>query len=255
MPPPLHCLDTGDGPGVILLHAFPMTHAMWEPQARRLRRRRRVVAPDIYGFGLTPLPADDWHFPGLAGDVLELADALGLETFTLVGLSMGGYAAFEMLEAAPDRVDALVLADTRARADTDAERRTRMELAAEVERSGAAVLEERLLPRLLGRRPGPDNVHRARRAIRQAAPAAVARALRAMAGRRDCTPRLAGIRAPTLVLGGAEDAITPPPETRAWAARIPAGRFVEIPGAGHLANMENPGAFNEALDAFLAETG
>ena len=255
MPPPLHCLDTGSGPGVLLLHAFPMTHAMWDPQVRRLQGSRRIVAPDVYGFGRTPLPADGWDFPRLAAGLLELADSLGLDTFTVVGLSMGGYAAFEMLELAPGRVDALVLADTRARADTGAERRARMELAAEVEASGGAVLEERMLPRLLGRRPRPDSVEDVKGAIRRVAPAAVVGALRALAGRGDSTPRLAGVRAPTLVLGGAEDAITPPAETRAWASRIPAGRFVEIPGAGHLSNMENPAAFNEALAAFLARTG
>lgn len=248
---PVHFLDAGSGRPIFLLHAFPMDHTMWDGQVRRLQRRYRVIAPNAFGFGRTPLPVEPWSFESLAHGLLALADSLRLRTFVVAGLSMGGYTAFEMLREAGERIDALVLANTRARDDTDEERQARAALTSAVERGGVAILKEQVVARLLKNDPAPGLVDSVHRAIERATPLAIQRALAALAQRADSTGLLDGIRQPVLALAGTEDAITSVAETREWAGRIDGCRIVEIPGAGHLSNIENASAFNDALEAFL----
>jgi pimeloyl-ACP methyl ester carboxylesterase len=224
---------------------------MWAEQAEGLKTRFRLVMPDAFGFGETSPPDAPWDMAALAGGCLEAADQLDLESFAVVGLSMGGYAAFEMLRQAPGRISRLVLANTRARGDTPEEQKARTELAGVVEESGTGILIERMMGRLLGKNPSSGTVERVESMIRQARPKAIVHGLAALAGRTDATALLAGIPCPTLVIAGAEDSITPSAESRAMAGAIPGCRFIEIPAAGHLSNLENAGAFSDELERFL----
>ena len=169
----------------------------------------------------------------------------------LVGLSMGGYVAFAMLRRHRARIAGLVLADTRPQADSDEARAAREANARLVESQGIAALVEKLLPGLLS----PNAPEAVREEVRRIAaanrPAGVAAALRAMAARPDSTDLLPTIGVPTLVVAGAEDSLTPPDVARAMAAAIPGAGYVEIAGAGHLSNLEQPEAFTAALRAFL----
>src|SRR5277367_3333132 len=106
--------DIGSGPAVVLVHGHPLDHTMWEPQANFLAPNYRVVVPELRGYGTTPLPAgkkvtllDDF-----AEDILALVDHLRIERFAIVGLSLGGQIALETYRQAPDRIRAIVLADT-----------------------------------------------------------------------------------------------------------------------------------------------
>jgi 3-oxoadipate enol-lactonase len=246
----------GDGPTVLLLHAFPLGLAMWDEQAQALAASHRVVRFDARGFGGSP-PGDGLlTMERIADDAVALLDHLGLSRAVVVGLSMGGYAALALVRRHPDRLAGLVLADTKAGADTDEARRHRAALAEKVLKEGSAAAAEATLPKLLGatsHRDRPAVVDRVRSLILGNAPRGIADALHGLAARADSAPTLREVRVPTLVVCGDEDALTPMAEAEALQRGIAGSRLAAIPKAGHLANLENPAAFNEALQGFLAE--
>ena len=237
---------------LVLLHAFPLSAAMWEPQ-RDAFGTRPVLIPNFPGFGGRPPSASDLESFGRT--VLDDMDAAGIQEAVFLGLSMGGYVSFRILGEAPERVAGLVLADTRSGADDQAARAKRTEQAARVRREGVGWLMEALIPALLGpttlrERRGVEAA--VRRMFEGAEPEGVARALEAMRDRPDSTPLLRETFVPTLVLVGEEDTLTPLEDGRSMASAIPDARLHIIPGAGHLSNLEAPGAFNAALETFLA---
>lgn len=236
---------------VVFLHAFPLNAAMWAGQVAALPGRA-ALTPHFPGFGgRAPTEAD---LDGFARAVLADMDQAGMARAVVVGLSMGGYVAFRLHALAPERVAGLVLADTRAGADDEAGRQKRTDQAARVRSEGTGWMGDAMVPALLGattRRDRPQVVEEVRGLIAQAHPEGVARALEAMRARPDSTPALAGIRVPALVIVGEEDTLTPPAESRVIADGIPGARLVVLPGAGHLANLEAPEGFNQAVRAFL----
>jgi 3-oxoadipate enol-lactonase len=248
--------EAGQGTPVVLLHAFPVNRGMWRAQQEALARRYRVITPDFRGHGESSLPEEDSTMERLAVDVRGLLDFLGLERVVLGGLSMGGYASFAFYRRYPERVAALVLADTRASADTEEGLRGREELAALAEKEGAAGVAEQMLPKLLGastRANRPHVVSAVREMILTTSPAGIVRALRGMAARPASFDLLPKIQCPTLVVVGAEDTLTPPADSEALAKAIPGARLEVIPAAGHLSNLEQPAAFTRALADFLTQ--
>lgn len=251
----LACEVTGTGPAVLLLHAFPLGLVMWDEQADALRASHQVVRFDGRGFGGSP-PGDSLlTMERIADDGVGVLDRLGIASAVVVGLSMGGYAALALVRRHPDRIRALVLADTRAGADSPEAKATRAAQAEKVRREGAAAIADAVLPKLLGatsHKERPDLVARVRRIIESNAPRGIADALAGLAARADSTPTLREIRVPTLVVVGEEDTITPPPEAEALQHGIAGSRLAVIPRAGHLANMENAAEFNHHVGSFLA---
>jgi 3-oxoadipate enol-lactonase len=167
---------------------------------------------------------------------------------------MGGYAALALAEGAPERLRGLVLADTRAGADAEEARRSRLDMARRVLAEGTDFLAGALTPKLLGRttrEKRPDVVARVERMIRAAPPAGVAAAQRGMAERPDRARVLPHLDVPVLILVGEEDELTPPEESRAMEREIRGGEMIIIPEAGHLASLERPEAFTDALGSFL----
>jgi pimeloyl-ACP methyl ester carboxylesterase len=187
----------------------------------------------------------------LSDDVLAVLEASGVVRASVVGLSMGGYLAFELHRRRPDLFRSLVLCDTRAGADTPQAAAGRETFAAHALERGLGWVADEMLPKLLRPSPDPAVVATVRRLIAQGTAAGVAAAQRGMATRPDSTPSLRAIRCPTLVVVGAQDTLTVPAESRALAAAIRGSRLVEIPDAGHLSNLENAGAFRAALLGFL----
>lgn len=167
---------------------------------------------------------------------------------------MGGYAAFAFARRHPGRLSGLILANTRAVADTAEARQGRRDMAVVAREQGAAEIATRMLPKLLGEttcRERPAVVARVR-AIAEGVPGeTIARLLDALANRADSTGLLSRINVPALVIAGEQDPIAPPLEASHWAARIPNARFVAITGAGHLPSLETPQAFNAAVREFL----
>jgi 3-oxoadipate enol-lactonase len=245
----------GEGPAVLLLHAFPLGLCQWDAQVEALAATRRVVRFDARGFGDTAPGDGALTMERIADDGAGLLDHLGIEKAVVGGCSMGGYAAFAFVRRHPQRLAGLVLQDTRAGADTVEAKANRSTLAAKVLAEGALAAAEAFLPKLLGEttyRERPDIVTGLRERILATSPQAIANALHGLAARADSRETLPTIAVPTLVLVGSEDVLTPASEAATMAAAIPRARLDVIPGAGHLANLEDPVAVNAALRAFLA---
>jgi pimeloyl-ACP methyl ester carboxylesterase len=247
----VHFVEKGSGEPVLLLHAFPLSSEMWTDQLAALGRQFRAIAVDLPGFGRSPPPVGEVSVASYAEAVLSLVDELRLDKIALVGLSLGGYVAFELFSAAPERLSALALCDTRAEPDSLEEASKREENAKAVESSGIEVLVERMLPNLLSLTASEATRRRVEQIVRAASVESAAGALRAMSKRRDARPLLPRIALPTLVLGGADDLPSPPKRMRAMASAIPGARFVTLARAGHLSNLEQPQAFNAAISGFL----
>ena len=250
MPGKLHFLDRGNGPAVLLIHAFPLDHTMWEPQIEPLTRHYRVIAPDIRGFGGS-LPPYPWTIEEMCGDLNALLDSLAVTECAVAGVSLGGYIALPFQAQYPDRVSRLALANTRARADNETEKAARNDMIAAIQQHGASILPDRMLPRLLKSNPRTEVVRMVRGMIGQVDPAAAMYAVMAMRDRPDSSTTLRRIHCPVLVVTGQEDAIIRPEESRVMAGSIAGARFVEIPDSGHLSSLENPQEFNRSLLDFL----
>jgi 3-oxoadipate enol-lactonase len=189
-----------------------------------------------------------------AADARSLLDKLGYDLVALVGLSMGGSVAFACLRAFPERISALVLADTRATPDDDAGRQAREATARLAEERGPVALFDRDAERLFGawtRREHPEVVDRGHALAAENPAAGVAAAARGMALRADSSDLLPLIECPTLVVVGEQDVITPVADARAMFERIPRARLDVLTDAGHLSNMDQPAQFNASLVDFL----
>jgi len=245
---------SGKGPALLLLHAFPLGLAMWDAQAAGLAERCRVIRFDARGFGGSPSGAGPLTMERIADDAAALLDHLGIDKAVVAGLSMGGYAAFAMTRRHAERLSGLILANTRSGPDSEEAKKGRAELAARVRREGPRVAAEAMLPRLVGettKRERPEVAERLGEIILGNAAEGIAQALEGMALRADSTKGLGAIKTPTLVIAGEEDVVTPMAEAEAMARGISGSRLVVIPRAGHLSNIENPQAFNEAVMSFL----
>jgi pimeloyl-ACP methyl ester carboxylesterase len=253
----LAAADSGAGRPLVLLHAFPLSHAIWEEQIAALCARQRVVAPDLRGFGQSGVTPGCVTVDQFADDLAAMLDALGIaEPVVLAGLSMGGYVALRFFEMHRARLAGLVLCDTRAAADTPQAAAARRESATRIEQEGLAALAEAMLPKMLSpatiARRG-EVVERVRRMILAGNARGLAAAARGLAQRPDFTALLPRIDLPVLVIVGGDDAISTPQEMGAMAAAIPAARCVRIPAAGHLAPLEQPAEVSAAIAEFLAE--
>jgi pimeloyl-ACP methyl ester carboxylesterase/acyl-CoA thioesterase FadM len=244
----------GAGPALVFVHGFPLDRSMWRHQMAGFTRWQRI-APDLRGFGYSSghgelAPTLAQH----ADDLAVMLDALGVQRAVFCGLSMGGYVLFELWRRHAARVRALVFADTKAEADTPEGRQGREDMIALAEREGTVAVAERMLPRMFAAASAaaqPELATAVRDMAGRASVAGVVAALLAMRDRADSRELLAGLGVPTLVLGGAEDALTPPSVMQALAGGVPGARFVEIPAAGHLSPLEQPLAVNGVLSGFL----
>ena len=248
--------DDGPGPVVVLLHGFPLDRTMWEHQVEAVGALYRVITPDLRGHGETPSPEGIYPIDDMADDVIELLDALRItEPVVLGGLSMGGYVALSIAVRHPKRLRGLMLLDTKAEADTPEAAAQREVLARTIEEAGStAAVAEAMLPKMLApttKARHPELARHLDRQFRHASPMGLAGALRGMAVRPDRTPDLHRIATPTLVLAGADDAITPPAGMKTLAEALPSAHFVEVPDAGHLSPLENAEATNAAILAFF----
>jgi pimeloyl-ACP methyl ester carboxylesterase len=237
---------------LVLLHPFPLDARAFDAVAPRLGAGRWMRSPEFPGFGGAPpeeRPGIDAFADAVAARVAR--DAPGGRA-VLCGMSMGGYVALAAAARHPETVLGLVLAGTRAEADSAEARAGRAASAARVRREGTGPFLEGFLPRLVGSGPEAGAALRVARAIAGEQPAeAVARALEALGARSDRVADLTGIAAPALVISGGADAAAPPEVMAALAAGLPDARTVTLAGAGHLAALERPDAFAEAVLPFL----
>jgi len=245
---------SGNGSPLVLLHGFPFNRTLWREQVEAFRGRYRCICVDLRGHGETTATGDIATMEEMAADVAALLDELQIERVSLGGLSMGGYVALAFYRSFPERVRALILADTRPQADTDEARRSREETATRVLREGMTIIADTMLPKLLApstHAERPDIVARVREMILNTNSLGAAAALRGMAARRDQTELLHKIQCPTLIMVGSLDAITPPDDAEALHREIRGSHLEVIEGAGHVSNLERPTQFSRALANFL----
>jgi len=227
---------------VVLLHAFPLSSEMWQPQVEALGNGCRIITPDLRGFG---------DHAGASGSLAEMADDVaGLirEPVVLGGLSMGGYVALAFARKYPAKLRGLILADTKAEADDAAGKANRDKMIAFAESHTSREVIDSVMPKMA---TTPAAVEQVRALASKQSPAAIANAVRAMRDRPDASDVLPTIRVPTLVIVGSDDQLTPLPIAQNLAGRIAGAKLEVMPGAGHISNLENPAAFNNVLRAFL----
>ena len=248
--------DRGAGPALVLLHPFPFSRTVWAGLADALAVHRRVIAVDARGFGESPL-SGPFAIADIADDLAALLDRLAIGRATVLGMSMGGYAALAFATRHRERLSALVLADTRAAADSPETRAARAGALAAIADVGAPAYLAASLPRLLSPNAPPALVtHLRARAETRAA--SLRAGLEALRDRPDRSAELGAIACPTLVVCGEDDQVTPAAEMKQIAAAISGARFVPIANAGHLSHIEAPGPFLHAVTSFvgtLGETG
>jgi pimeloyl-ACP methyl ester carboxylesterase len=247
-------------PTVVLLHAFPLDKRLWDDVVDAVAESGwDVVVPDLRGFGESAFgedgPDDEPLLSWMARDVLGILDRIGVNSAVVVGLSLGGYVAMELVRQDASRVAGLALIDTKASADTDEARANRLRVAEQVLEAGSTVaLARAMLPALLGattHAERPEVAARVRGWIEEADPAGVAWAQRAMAARPESFADLAALTVPALVLWGDEDTLAPRAEQELMLDALRDARAVEIPGSGHLSAVEDPAAVVAALVSFL----
>ncbi len=243
--------QVGVGQPVVLLHAFPFDGRFWEGIARRLQDRARIITPDLRGFGGSDLGPGGWTIADLADDVAALLDSLGHDRAVVGGLSMGGYVAMAFADRHPTRLAGLILADTKAAPDSNEARAARAEAIDLVKSAGVPAYVDKQLPKLLAASAG-DDLRAQVPVLAQQTPDAVIAGLQALRDRPDRRADLFRVACPALVVVGGADDITPPADARSMSASLPRGYLIELPGAGHLSNLEMPDTFAAAVEAFIA---
>jgi pimeloyl-ACP methyl ester carboxylesterase len=231
---------------IVWVHGFPLSSQMFE--AQRAIPGATHLTPDLPGFGSTP-PEDDLSVDDYARFVVDLLPA---DQAVFAGFSMGGYICLAVARLFPERVNGLVLIDTKETADTEEVRKGRFDSIAKVEQQGIDPIVDSMFPKMLTASAPQALKDRVRGMMMTSSPQGVIAALRAMAGRADSSSLLPSIPVPTLVIVGDQDSITPVADARRMAGAIPNARLVTIADAAHLAPVEQPAAVNAAVAQFLA---
>ncbi len=246
----------GTGKPVLLVHGFPLNRQMWRVQIDALAQSHKVIAPDLRGFGESDPPSGDVSMATYADDLAALLDHLAIDQpVTIAGFSMGGYVAFEFWRRHKNRVGNMMLIDTRADPDPSEKAAGRKEAAQRVLKEGPNFLYDGMMPNLVSDRTfngQPDLVKSLRAIMATSSPAGVVAALHAMANRPDSQSLLAEISVPTVVIVGAEDAISPPSVMEQIAKSLQTAEFCVIENAGHMTTMENPDAVTTAMKKHLS---
>ncbi|MGY2289741.1 alpha/beta fold hydrolase [Pseudomonas sp. SDO528_S397] len=258
---PLHYLDQGTGPAVLLGSSYLWGHDMWAPQVQALSQQYRVIVPELWGHGESgQLPQGTASLDDLARQTLALLDHLQIEQVNLVGLSVGGMWGARLALQAPQRINSLVLMDTYLGAEPEATRQYYFSLFKMIEDAGA--IPEPLLDVVapIFFRPGIDRqsaLYQDFRAALKALPkerllSSIVPLGRLIFSRSDVLDQLPRLNSDTtLVMCGEQDKPRPPAEAREMVELIGCD-LVLIPNAGHISSRENPEFVNEALLTFLA---
>ena len=246
-----------DHPVLMLLHAFPLHGEMWAAQVEAFWKKWRVVVPDCRGFGQSEPGSGQYAIDFFVDDLFTVMDnrKLGVEQPVVAGgCSMGGYVLLRAMEREPQRFRGLILVDTRSTADTDEGKLKRVDAIRTIRQKGPGAYAAGFADSALGaktKQQRPKVVEAVKTMAAAGSATAMVGAQLAMAARTDTTAALEKFAVPTLVIVGEEDALTPPDASKAMVERLPNATLEIIPGAGHLSPMEDPEAFNAALEGFL----
>ena len=247
--------DRGNGLPIVFLHAFPLSRSMWATQEEALSRQFRIITIDLRGHGESDAPLWRYTLGQSADDVSALLDHLAIQQALFVGLSMGGYILFAFYRRYADRVKGLVLADTRAQADTEEGKEGRFQMAQTAYKKGPSAIADVMIPKLLSPETihtKPDLVRQVRTMIEGNQISGIAGDLMGMAERPDSVPLLKQIACPAQIIVGELDQATPPSDAKSMADQIRSAQLAIIPHAAHLSNLEQPERFNQIVADFAS---
>lgn len=251
----IHYSEAGQGTPMVFLHGFPLDQRVWSHQVSGLSDRFRVITPDLRGFGQSTSVAP-FTMESLADDVHALLHGIDALPCILGGLSMGGYVALEFIRKYPKDVHGLMLIDTRAEGDSPEGKQGREKMIELVREKGSGAVATAMMPKMLA--PHSDQMRpslaRDLRGIMDACPPlTIEHALMAMRDRRDSRANLPSIAAPTLIIVGEVDAITPPMAAQAMQSAITGSQLSVIHSSGHMSPMEQPELVNRAIREFASK--
>lgn len=254
----LHYYDEGQGEPMLLIHGFPLSSELFQPQRAALLGRYRVITPDLRGMGQSDsTPAQtDYSIDAYADDLAALLDHLGIGQAIVAGMSMGGYVLFSLLRRHPNRVRGIILIDTKAGADTEEGKAGRFNMIEQARNEGTGAIANAMLPKMLTeqtRNEQPELVQFMRDMMAATPVDGIVGALYALANRIDSTPMLPTINVPALVLVGSDDPLTPPAVAQEMHSQIPKSQLVVIEGAAHAASIERPVEVNAAIERWLEQ--
>lgn len=240
---------------ILFLHGFPFNASIWEPQIEYWQNKRTVLTPDLRGHGNGPRGAGPWMIQDFVDDLHELLIHAKIDEIVLCGLSMGGYVALEFINSYPNMVQALILSGSRADADSNKVKEQRYITLERLRKGGIDRFAHDFSELVLSNTQSEENQilrQRIEEIILTNNSEDLQLVIGALASRKNSTPNLKKIRCPTLVMVGAEDKVTNVKVNQSMAKKIPKGRFIKVPNAGHLLNLEQPEKFNAHVDAFLS---
>jgi pimeloyl-ACP methyl ester carboxylesterase len=238
--------DNGDGRPIVWIHGFPHASAIFQPQVAIAGVRH--IRVDLQGFGASAPPSGPVAMADYSREIIAVLDHLRIEKAIIAGISMGGYILMQMLRDAPQRIEGVILIDTRERPDSDQAREDRFKTIAEIEKNGIEPVVDAMLPKMIvnaARRPPFRDI------MMTSTPAGMIAAQRAMSGRPDSSSTLRALKLPALVIVGEHDPITSVDDARRMAALIKGSKRVVIENAAHASNFDQPEAFNRAVTEFL----
>jgi 3-oxoadipate enol-lactonase len=240
-----------NAPCLVFSNSLATTLAMWDEQAAALRDSYRVLRYDQRGHGLTDAPAGRYAYDTLLADALGLLDALSIKTAHFAGLSMGGATALGLAERHPDRFGRIIVCDSPCQSTPQSSQQWEERIAI-AQKQGIEPLVEPTVSRWVPQdilAKNPPHVDKIRTMIR-GTPVNGFIGCAAALGDHDYASAVGSVKRPVLFLVGEKDA--PAPAMRKLNEKLPGSRYVEIPGAGHISNMDRPGEFTKAIRDFLA---
>lgn len=248
--------DEGQGEPLLLIHGFPLSSDLYQPQRAAFTPRFRVITPDLRGMGRSDTPTGTYSVETYADDMVALLDHLGIGRAVVGGMSMGGYILLAMLRRHPDRVEGAIFIDTKAGADTEEGRAGRRKMAEQARAEGAGAVADVMLPKMLTERTRsqqPELAAHVREMMAATPVDGIVGALEALAARADSTEHLQQFDVPALVIVGSEDQVTPPTEAEKLQQGLPKAQLVVIDGAAHAANLERPNEVNHVIQTWLEQ--
>jgi len=246
----LHYTDSGNGKVLALVHGFPLDSRIWDAQVAELSTQFRVITIDLRGFGKSKTTRP-FNISDLANDVYRLLSSISAVPCALAGLSMGGYVALELASKYPDALNGLLLVDTKAEGDTPEGKKGRDEMIDIAKTKGAAAIAEKMMPKMHSSKD-PAVIDTLQK-LMLACPAQTTQyALAAMRDRADHMSTLSKLNIPAAVIVGESDAIISQTVAKSVSDKLSKGELKIIPGAGHMAPIENPAAVNKAIAELMA---
>ena len=239
---------------LLLIHGYPFDHTMWFSTIAALGAKAKVVAPDLPGFGKTPVLENvEPSIDAYAKFLIDYLDENMHETVAVAGMSMGGYIALALAEKYPDRICGLGLISTQAAADSPEAKQARKEMIHKIREHGPSVAAEAIIPKMFANEQTAniDLKTYPQEGAEKAGREGLTWALEAMAARPDRTELISSVTCPVLIVHGSEDKIIPIAKARALAEKCQKPLLFEIHNAGHATPLEAPDQVATALARFI----